>query len=117
MSVCLASADRPFAYCQIEVKIADLGNACYVDHHFTDDIQTRQYRCPEVILGNKWNDRADCWSMACLTFELLSGDYLFDPRKPSAIPPVIFETLLISHAQRLQRAAAVTRKTRIIWPR
>ena len=66
---------------QIEVKIADLGNACYVDHHFTNDIQTRQYRCPEVILGNKWNDRADCWSMACLTFELLSGDYLFDPRK------------------------------------
>lgn len=65
----------------IEVKIADLGNACYVDHHFTNDIQTRQYRCPEVILGNKWNDRADCWSMACLVFELLSGDYLFDPRE------------------------------------
>lgn len=64
----------------IEVKIADLGNACYVDHHFTNDIQTRQYRCPEVILGNKWNDRADCWSMACLVFELLSGDYLFDPQ-------------------------------------
>ncbi|RUP03731.1 hypothetical protein BC936DRAFT_140574 [Jimgerdemannia flammicorona] len=28
----------------ITVKIADLGNACWVDHHFTNDIQTRQYR-------------------------------------------------------------------------
>ncbi|CAG8706579.1 16116_t:CDS:2, partial [Racocetra fulgida] len=35
----------------ITVKIADLGNACWVDHHFTNDIQTRQYRSPEVILG------------------------------------------------------------------
>lgn len=33
------------------VKIADLGNSCWVDHHFSADIQTRQYRCIEVILG------------------------------------------------------------------
>ncbi|EEB87279.1 hypothetical protein MPER_15447, partial [Moniliophthora perniciosa FA553] len=30
----------------ITVKIADLGNATWVDHHFTEDIQTQQYRCP-----------------------------------------------------------------------
>lgn len=28
----------------LKVKIADLGNACWVQHHFTEDIQTRQYR-------------------------------------------------------------------------
>ena len=51
------------------------------DHHFTDDIQTRQYRCPEVILGAKWGPSADMWSAACLIFELLTGgDYLFDPQ-------------------------------------
>jgi serine/threonine-protein kinase SRPK3 len=66
---------------RITVKIADLGNACWVDHHFTDDIQTRQYRCPEVILGAKWGTSADIWSGACLIFELLTGgDYLFDPQ-------------------------------------
>jgi hypothetical protein len=27
------------------------GNACWRQRHFTDDIQTRQYRSPEVILG------------------------------------------------------------------
>ncbi|CAG8455747.1 11086_t:CDS:2 [Diversispora eburnea] len=50
----------------INVKIADLGNACWVEHHFTNDIQTRQYRSPEVILGSKWGPSADIWSMACM---------------------------------------------------
>ena len=29
-------------------KIVDFGNACWTHKHFTDDIQTRQYRSPEV---------------------------------------------------------------------
>lgn len=65
---------------RITVKIADLGNACWTHHHFTNDIQTRQYRAPEVILGAKWGASADMWSFACMTFELLTGDYLFDPK-------------------------------------
>lgn len=64
----------------INVKIADLGNACWTHHHFTDDIQTRQYRSPEVLLGAKWGASTDCWSMSCMVFELLTGDYLFDPK-------------------------------------
>ena len=34
-----------------KLKIADLGNACWTHHHFQPEIQTRQYRSPEVILG------------------------------------------------------------------
>lgn len=64
----------------INVKIADLGNACWVSHHFTNDIQTRQYRSPEVILGAKWGASTDVWSMAAMVFELITGDYLFDPQ-------------------------------------
>ncbi|XP_073841626.1 serine-arginine protein kinase at 79D isoform X5 [Musca autumnalis] len=63
----------------VRVKIADLGNACYEYHHFTEDIQTRQYRSIEVLLGAPYNYTADIWSTACLTFELATGDYLFDP--------------------------------------
>ena len=33
------------------MKIADLGNACWIDHHYSEDIQTRQYRSVEVLLG------------------------------------------------------------------
>lgn len=68
----------------ISVKIADLGNACWTSHHFTDEIQTRQYRSPEVLLGYHWGSSTDLWSFACLIFELLTGDYLFDPRDGKA---------------------------------
>ena len=60
------SRPEPMPLERITVKIADLGNATWTDHHFTDDIQTRQYRCPEVILGAKWGTSADIWSAACL---------------------------------------------------
>lgn len=62
------------------LKIVDLGNACWTDKHFTDDIQTRQYRCPEVLLGGKYDTSADMWSVACIIFELITGELLFDPR-------------------------------------
>ena len=52
----------------ISVKIADLGNACWTGHHFTNDIQTRQYRSPEVILGAKWGASTDVWSMAAMVY-------------------------------------------------
>ncbi|KAJ6508062.1 kinase-like domain-containing protein [Mycena vulgaris] len=69
---------------RITVKIADMGNATWTDHYFTDDIQTRQYRSPEVIVGAKWGTSADIWSVACVIFELITGgDYLFDPAKGS----------------------------------
>lgn len=71
--------DPTFEECDIEVKIADLGNACYVHKHFTEDIQTRQYRSIEVILGCGFDTSADIWSTACMAFELATGDYLFEP--------------------------------------
>ncbi|GAA6046180.1 hypothetical protein NBRC10513_002174 [Rhodotorula toruloides] len=64
---------------RITVKIADLGNASWTDLHFTNDIQTRQYRSPEAILGAKWGTAVDIWSASAMFFELLTGDYLFDP--------------------------------------
>jgi len=63
----------------LTVKIADLGNACWVHHHFTEDIQTRQYRSLEVLLGAGYGPPADIWSTACMAFELATGDYLFEP--------------------------------------
>jgi serine/threonine-protein kinase SRPK3 len=61
-------------------KIVDLGNSCWTYKQFSSDIQTRQYRCPEVLLGAKYSTPADMWSLACLVFELATGDLLFDPR-------------------------------------
>eukprot|EP00742_Colponemidia_sp_Colp-10_P004193 GILJ01004472.1.p1 GENE.GILJ01004472.1~~GILJ01004472.1.p1 ORF type:complete len:610 (-),score=112.30 GILJ01004472.1:93-1922(-) len=64
----------------VQVKVVDLGNACWTDLHFSADIQTRQYRSPEVILGINYNTSADMWSMACMLFELVTGDFLFEPK-------------------------------------
>ena len=33
------------------------------------------------MLGLDYDVSADLWSMACMTFELITGDFLFDPRK------------------------------------
>lgn len=63
------------------MKLCDMGNACYVNKHYSDVIQTREYRSPEVILEGDYNETADIWSLACMVFELITGDYLFDPVK------------------------------------
>uniref|UniRef100_A0A673GR39 non-specific serine/threonine protein kinase n=1 Tax=Sinocyclocheilus rhinocerous TaxID=307959 RepID=A0A673GR39_9TELE len=47
--------------------------------HFTEDIQTRQYRALEVLIGAEYGPPADIWSTACMAFELATGDYLFEP--------------------------------------
>lgn len=65
----------------VNVKIVDMGNACWFHHHFSTEIQTRQYRSPEVILGINYGASADIWSFACMIFELITGDFLFEPRK------------------------------------
>jgi len=65
---------------QCRTVVVDLGNACWTHRHFSEDIQTRQYRAPEVLIGTKYDTSADMWSLGCITFELLTGDLLFDPR-------------------------------------
>ncbi|ESO13073.1 hypothetical protein HELRODRAFT_130721, partial [Helobdella robusta] len=65
--------------CPIMVKIADLGNACWTDHHYADAIQTLQYRCVETIIGAEYSTPCDLWSVACMAFELATGDFLFYP--------------------------------------
>ena len=64
-----------------KIKIADLGNGCWIHHHFQPEIQTRQYRSPEVILGLNYNETTDIWSFACMFYEMITGEFLFDPRK------------------------------------
>ncbi|KAM7404279.1 hypothetical protein PAMP_011642 [Pampus punctatissimus] len=48
--------------------------------HFCEEIQTRQYRSLEVLLGSEYGPPADIWSVACMAFELVTGDSLFEPK-------------------------------------
>jgi len=65
----------------IHIKISNFSNACYLNHHFSREIQTRQYRAPEIILGINYNETVDIWSLGCIVFELITGDCLFEPRQ------------------------------------
>ena len=49
---------------EFHTKIADLGNACWIHKHFTDDVTTRQYRAPEVLVGYPYSTPIDIWSTA-----------------------------------------------------
>uniref|UniRef100_A0A7S3JP39 non-specific serine/threonine protein kinase n=1 Tax=Aureoumbra lagunensis TaxID=44058 RepID=A0A7S3JP39_9STRA len=65
------------------VKLVDFGTAFYLKEQSVHDIQTREYRCPEAIIGiYPFLAVADVWSVGCLAFELLSGETLFDPQSP-----------------------------------
>ncbi|XP_039026134.1 SRSF protein kinase 1-like [Hibiscus syriacus] len=64
----------------LRCKVVDFGNACWADKPFADEIQTRQYRAPEVMLGSGYSFPADMWSFACTAFELATGDMMFAPK-------------------------------------
>ncbi|XVF16037.1 hypothetical protein REPUB_Repub09cG0207100 [Reevesia pubescens] len=64
----------------VRCKVVDFGNACWADKQFTEDIQTMQYRAPEVILRAGYSFSVDMWSFACTAFELATGDMMFAPK-------------------------------------
>lgn len=41
-------------------------------------IQSREYRSPEVLLGNYFLPSCDVWSVGCIAYELIVGHFLFD---------------------------------------
>ena len=58
------------------VKLTDFGTMIkFGDTNMT--IQTRYYRAPEIILGNKFNEKIDLWSLGCTIYELTTGNILF----------------------------------------
>eukprot|EP01088_Endostelium_zonatum_P003141 TRINITY_DN1424_c0_g1_i4.p1 TRINITY_DN1424_c0_g1~~TRINITY_DN1424_c0_g1_i4.p1 ORF type:complete len:179 (+),score=48.91 TRINITY_DN1424_c0_g1_i4:523-1059(+) len=64
----------------IEIVVVDFGNSCWVNKHFTKDIQTRHYRSFEAIIGARYGTAVDMWSVACIVWELMTGDLLFAPK-------------------------------------
>ncbi|CAL6080272.1 Kinase [Hexamita inflata] len=70
----------PFCEEMFKCKLLDLGNAYSIAKHSNYTIQTRQYRAPEVILGCQYNEKVDIFSAACVIFEMLVGNYLFQTK-------------------------------------
>lgn len=56
---------------KIKIKISLLHLSLLQYKHFCEEIQTRQYRSLEVLLGSEYGPPADIWSVACLVREIL----------------------------------------------
>lgn len=65
----------------INIKLTDFGTVYKISHKSIEEIQTRHYRSPEVILGLQHNEKVDLWSLGCLTLELCCNIILFNPEK------------------------------------
>ncbi|KAL0396135.1 UNVERIFIED_CONTAM: Serine/threonine-protein kinase SRPK [Sesamum calycinum] len=63
----------------LRCKVVDFGNACWESKPLAQEIQTRQYRAPEVILEAGYSCPVDMWSFACIAFELATGEMMFTP--------------------------------------
>ncbi|XP_010530993.1 PREDICTED: SRSF protein kinase 1-like [Tarenaya hassleriana] len=75
-----SKAGRNMDGIDMRCKVVDFGNACWADKKFAEEIQTRQYRAPEVILQSGYSFSVDMWSFGCIAFELSTGDMLFAPK-------------------------------------
>ncbi|EPS58946.1 hypothetical protein M569_15866 [Genlisea aurea] len=64
----------------LKCKVVDFGNACWANKPIADEIQTRQYRAPEVIIQSGYSFPADMWSFGCTAFELATGEMMFTPK-------------------------------------
>nr|WJH19453.1 Serine/arginine-rich protein-specific kinase [Euglena gracilis] len=51
-----------------------------MNHNHGMVIQTREYRAPEILLGQDFNVKIDIYSIACIMVELITGEYLWDPK-------------------------------------
>jgi c-Jun N-terminal kinase len=64
------------------LKILDFGLARAADKAFmmTPYVVTRYYRAPEVIVGMKYKENVDIWSVGCIFAEMVRGDILLQGR-------------------------------------
>ncbi|KAF5753108.1 SRSF protein kinase 1-like [Tripterygium wilfordii] len=78
--VVVQKSERSLDGIDMMCKVVDFGNACWADKQFAEEIQTRQYRAPEVVLRAGYSFSVDMWSFACTAFELATGDMMFAPK-------------------------------------
>jgi serine/threonine protein kinase len=48
-------------------------------------MQTREYRAIEVLFGTDLNCRTDLWSLGCMVYELVTGDFLLNPKRKTRV--------------------------------
>lgn len=74
------------SYADCSVKLIDFGSSCFTTDTLSSYAQSRAYRAPEVIIGAKYSQKIDVWSLGCILAELYSGRMLF---RNSSVPSLL----------------------------
>jgi serine/threonine-protein kinase SRPK3 len=63
------------------LKFSNLASACPIGESPKREVPSVNYLSPEIVLKLGYSEKVDIWSFACLMFELVTGQYLFEPFK------------------------------------
>ena len=61
--------------------LTDFGSSIRIKDIEPEEVQTRYYRAPEILLGLNYSESIDIWSIGCIAAELYTGKILFNPKK------------------------------------
>jgi serine/threonine-protein kinase SRPK3 len=75
--------------------LTDFGSSIKIKNIEADEVQTRYYRAPEIILGLNYTESIDIWSIGCIAYELYTGEILFNPDKDKYYGRDIYHLKLI----------------------
>lgn len=64
----------------LDFAVTDFGSSCWEGHHFKGG-KTYGGRSFQVVMGEMPKPPDDIWTMGCVLFEMVTGQYLFDPDK------------------------------------
>ena len=56
-------------------------------------MQSRFYRCPEIVMGLPYDHAADMWSFGCILCELVTGRPLFPARDENELMDMMSKML------------------------
>ncbi|CAI2346975.1 unnamed protein product [Caenorhabditis sp. 36 PRJEB53466] len=76
------AGDTPFYKLEcgdLHIRVGDYGNAqrFVADQQHVEQIQTQNYRAPEVFMGLPFTATSDVWSVGCTLCEMYTGDLMF----------------------------------------
>lgn len=61
------------------VVIADLGSTTRAKKLFSKTVGTQEYCAPECLMSDKFTSAIDIWATFTMYYEMIVGEYLFDP--------------------------------------
>lgn len=63
------------------VVLVDFGGAIFKDKSVQGtNLQSREYRSPEIMIGAPFDEKIDIWSVAPIVFEVVTGEIMFKPK-------------------------------------